>query len=72
MGNMLYLKNLNFTTTSTTLKLALEATAAASAAGPPPVSLATLMGPDFDAMFANIGAALRGGLLAPVQIIATR
>ena len=53
-------------------QLALEATAAASAAGPPPVSLATLMGPDFDAMFANIGAALRGGLLAPVQIIATR
>ncbi|NDH23274.1 MAG: class I SAM-dependent methyltransferase [Actinobacteria bacterium] len=38
----------------------------------PPVSLATLMGPDFDAMFTNIGAALRGGLLAPVQIIATR
>ena len=53
-------------------QLALDATAAASAAGPPPVSLATLMGPDFDAMFTNIGAALRGGLLAPVQIIATR
>jgi hypothetical protein len=30
------------------------------------------MGPDFDAMFTNIAAALRGGLLAPVQIIATR
>ena len=53
-------------------QLALDATAAASAVGPPPVSLATLMGPDFDAMFTNIGAALRGGLLAPVQIIATR
>ena len=50
----------------------LDATAAAGRAGPPPVSLATLMGPDFEAMFSNIGAALRGGLLAPVQIIATR
>ena len=53
-------------------KLALDAAAAAGAAGAPPVSLGTLMGPDFRTMFANLGAALRGGLVAPVQIIATR
>lgn len=53
-------------------RLALDASAAASASGPPPVSLGTLMGPDFRTMFTNLGAALRGGLVAPVQIIATR
>ena len=53
-------------------QLALEAAAAAGEGGPPPVSLATLMGPDFGSMFANLGAALRAGQLAPVQIIATR
>ena len=52
--------------------LALEVAAAATAAGPPPVSLATLMGPDFATMFGNLGAALRARRLAPVQIIATR
>ena len=46
--------------------------AAAGANGPPPVSLATVMGPDFATMFANLGAALRGGALAPVEIVATR
>ncbi|MEO0492112.1 MAG: methyltransferase domain-containing protein [Actinomycetota bacterium] len=53
-------------------RLALDAAAAAAASGPPPVSLATLMGPDFGAMFANLGAAIRAGLVAPVQIVATR
>ena len=52
-------------------QLALDAAAAAAEAGPPPVSLATLMGSDFATMFANLGAALRAGVLAPVQIIAT-
>lgn len=52
--------------------LALEAAAAARADGPPPVSLATIMGPDFATMFSNLAAALQGGLLAPVQIVATR
>jgi SAM-dependent methyltransferase len=53
-------------------QLALDAAAAAGAAGPPPVSLATVMGPDFATMFRNLGAALRAGALAPVQIVATR
>ena len=53
-------------------QLALQAAAAAAEQGPPPASLATVMGPDFMTMFANLGAALRGGILAPVQIIATR
>lgn len=53
-------------------RMALEAAAAAGEQGPPPVSLATVMGPDFMTMFANLGAALRAGILAPVQIIATR
>lgn len=51
--------------------MALRAAAAAGEKGPPPASLATLMGPDFGTMFANLGAAVRGGVLAPVQIIAT-
>ena len=53
-------------------QLALEAAAEAAAHGPPPVSLATLMGPEFASMFANVGAALRNNVLAPVEIIATR
>ena len=53
-------------------QLALEAAAAARAAGPPAVSLATVMGPAFATMFANLGEALRDGALAPVQIVATR
>ncbi|MEM9466410.1 MAG: methyltransferase domain-containing protein [Actinomycetota bacterium] len=53
-------------------RLSLDAAAAAGAGGPPPVSLATVMGPDFATMFANLGAALRGGVLAPIQIVATR
>lgn len=53
-------------------RMAFDAAAAARAAGPPPVSLATLMGPDFATMFANLGAALQGGVLAPMQIVATR
>lgn len=52
-------------------EMALQAAAAAGEKGPPPASLATLMGPDFMTMFANLGAAVRGGVLAPVQIIAT-
>lgn len=52
--------------------LALESAAEAAAQGPPPVSLATLMGPEFASMFANAGAALRNNVLAPVEIIATR
>ena len=53
-------------------QMALQAAAAAGEQGPPPVSLATLMGPDFATMFGNVAAAVRGGILAPVQIIATR
>lgn len=53
-------------------ELALAAAAAAAEAGPPPASLASVMGPDFAAMFGNLAAAVRGGVLAPVQIIATR
>ena len=53
-------------------QMALQAAAAAGEQGPPPASLATVMGPDFMTMFANLGAALRGGVLAPVQILATR
>ena len=53
-------------------ELALQAAAAAGAQGPPPASLQTLMGPDFAAMFTNLGAAIRGGVLAPVQIVARR
>jgi len=53
-------------------QMALQATAAASEQGPTPVSLATVMGPDVSTMLANLGAALRSGILAPMQIIATR
>lgn len=53
-------------------QMALDAAAAAGAAGPSPVSLATVMGPEFATMFANLGAALRGGMVAPVQIDAAR
>lgn len=53
-------------------KLSLDAAAAARAGGPLPVSLGTLMGPDFMAMFANMGAAIGAGIIAPIQIIATR
>ena len=53
-------------------EMALRAAAAAAEQGPPPASLATVMGPDFQTMFTNLGAALRSGILAPVQIIATR
>ena len=53
-------------------QLSLDAAAAARAGGPVPVSLGTLMGPEFKAMFANMGAAIGAGIIAPVQIIATR
>jgi len=52
-------------------RLALDAAAARSEI-PSPVSLATVMGPDFATMFANVGTALRTGLIAPVQVVATR
>ena len=52
-------------------RLSLDAAAAAGVNGPPPVSLATVMGPDFATMFANLGAALRGGALAPIEIVST-
>ena len=52
--------------------MALQAAAAAGEQGPPPASLLTVMGPDFATMFTNLGAAIRGGVLAPVQIIARR
>lgn len=53
-------------------EMALRAAAAAREQGPPPASLMTVMGPDFASMAANLVAAVRGGVLAPVQIIATR
>ena len=53
-------------------QLALTAAEGARASGPPPVSLATVMGPDFATMFQNLGAALRDGALAPVLLVATR
>lgn len=53
-------------------QLALDAAATARAGGPPPVSLATLMGPDFATMFANLGATLRDGIIAPTQVVASR
>ena len=53
-------------------RLALDAAAAAGANGPPLVSLATVMGPEFSTMFANLGAALGDGVLAPIEIVAVR
>lgn len=53
-------------------EMALRAAAAAGEQGPPPASLQTLMGPDFATMFTNLGAAIQGGVLAPVQIVAHR
>ena len=52
--------------------LALDAASAGGSVGPAPVSLATVMGPDFRTMLTNLGSALRSGVVAPVQIIATR
>ena len=53
-------------------RLARDAAASTRAASPPPVSLATVMGPGFATMFAKVSAALSAGLIAPVQIVATR
>ena len=39
---------------------------------PPPVNLSNLMGPDFAEMFTNLRAAVAGGLVAPVQIVASK
>jgi hypothetical protein len=52
-------------------RLALDAASARSEI-PSPVSLATVMGPDFATMFTNVGTALSTGLIAPVQVVATR
>jgi ubiquinone/menaquinone biosynthesis C-methylase UbiE len=38
---------------------------------PPKVSLADLMGENWPAMFANLSAALKAGVLAPVEIVST-
>ena len=48
------------------------AAAAGDEQGTAALSLATVMGPNFLTMFENLRAALRSGILAPVQIIATR
>lgn len=48
------------------------ALAALAAAPTGPLSLATAMGPEFPSMARNAVAAVRAGILAPVQIIATR
>ena len=52
--------------------LVLEILAGARASGPPPASLATLMGPDFPTMIGNLVPLLHQGTLAPTLIQATR
>lgn len=52
--------------------LVLEVLAAARGAGPPPATLATLMGPDFPTMIGNLVPLLHEGTLAPTLIQATR
>ena len=52
--------------------LVLEVLAAARASGPPPATLATLMGPDFPTMIGNLVPLLHQGTLAPTLIRATR
>lgn len=39
---------------------------------PPPVTLSHLMGPDFAEMFTNLRAAVAAGVLAPIQIVASK
>ena len=51
--------------------LVLETLAAAREAGPPPATLATLMGPDFPTMIGNLLPLLHQGTLAPTLIAAT-
>jgi SAM-dependent methyltransferase len=48
-------------------------TALADAAeAPPPVDLSNLMGPDFAEMFTNLRAAVATGVVAPMQIVASK
>ena len=41
----------------------------ATTPAPPKLDLRHLMGDSFATMFANVGAAIRNGMLAPVQIV---
>ncbi|MEM9039184.1 MAG: methyltransferase domain-containing protein [Actinomycetota bacterium] len=43
-----------------------------AADAPPAVTLGHLMGPDFAEMFTNLRSAIAGGLVAPMEIVATR
>jgi len=45
---------------------------AAAVASPPPVNLGHLMGSDFSTMIGNLSVALRGGMVAPTQIVAVK
>lgn len=43
-----------------------------AADAPPPVNLSNLMGPDFTEMFANLRTAITDGVVAPMQIVASK
>ncbi|MEZ5246093.1 MAG: methyltransferase domain-containing protein [Acidimicrobiales bacterium] len=43
-----------------------------AADAPPPVNLSNLMGPDFVEMFTNLRTAMAAGLVAPIQIVASK
>ncbi len=43
-----------------------------AADAPPPVNLSNLMGPDFAEMFANLRTAVAAGVVAPMQIVASK
>jgi hypothetical protein len=43
-----------------------------AADAPPPVTLLNLMGPDFVEMFTNLRTAVAAGVVAPMQIVASK
>lgn len=43
-----------------------------AADSPPPVNLSNVMGPDFVEMFTNLRAAVTAGIVAPIQIVASK